>query len=320
MRRYSRLFAWSLGALAALGVALVAAALLVQEPLRRRMEGGMNAALEGYSVRLPRLRLHPLKLGVSLKGLTLRQDAHPEPPVARFPRLTAGLHWGEILTGHVVAEFALDRPQLYVNVRQLREEREDETPVTQRGWQAAVKQIYPFEVNRLEVRDAELVYVDEDVARPLRVTRLELSATNIRNLDSPDRTYPSPVRLRCAVFGSGRCELDGRANFLSEPHPGIQADLRLADIPLEPFRPVLERANFRLQGGVFSSSGRVEYAPKEKFAWLRQVALRGLALDYVHRTETAEAERRRVRKAKEAARTATQEVGLRVRVDELGVT
>src|SRR6202171_987316 len=59
-----------------------AVAFLIDEPLRRYTEAKMNRALKGYTVHLKALSFHPHGFSLDLKGITLVQDAHPDPPVA----------------------------------------------------------------------------------------------------------------------------------------------------------------------------------------------------------------------------------------------
>ena len=102
-----------------------------------------------------------------------------------------------------------------MNLKQLRAEAEDETPVKQKGWQQAVEAIYPLKINLLRIGDGELTYIDDDPQRPLKITQLNARASNIRNIHSKDRTYPSPVEATAVVFGSGKADLKGNADFLS---------------------------------------------------------------------------------------------------------
>src|SRR6266545_8092122 len=64
-----------------------AIAFLIDEPLRRFTEAKMNRALKGYTVRIKALDFHPHGFSLDLKGVTVVQDAHPDPPVADIPYL-----------------------------------------------------------------------------------------------------------------------------------------------------------------------------------------------------------------------------------------
>jgi hypothetical protein len=97
------------------------------------MEKKMNSHLKGYSVKLPGLRFQVIGLSLTLKGLTISQEAHPVPSVAHFPLLKANIHWREILTGRLVAEFSLDQPKININLQQLRSEADSNVSLKERG-------------------------------------------------------------------------------------------------------------------------------------------------------------------------------------------
>jgi hypothetical protein len=72
-------------------VAAVVASFFVDDPLRRYLERQLNARLQGYTVRIGALDLHPLGLSIDVEDVSLTQDAHPDPPVARVPALSASV-------------------------------------------------------------------------------------------------------------------------------------------------------------------------------------------------------------------------------------
>jgi hypothetical protein len=283
------------------------------------MERRMNASLKGYTVRIEKLRVRPFGLGVTLRNLSVRQNENPEPPVAVFPRLQATVQWRELLALRLVADFLLDKPVVYVNLKQLRQEAADETPVKQKGWQQAVEQIYPLKINLFRVRDGEITYVDEDPKRPLHVTSLQLTANNIRNIHSKDRDYPSPVRAEAIIFETGHAKVEGHADFLAEPFMGIHVLMNLDGIPLDYFHPIIARSNLDIRNGVMNLAGEVEYAPKIRMAHLQDLTVRDMRLDYVHTAPTAAAERQRRQAVGRAAKEATREPGTSLRVDHLAL-
>ncbi|HYO13899.1 MAG TPA: hypothetical protein VE685_11955, partial [Thermoanaerobaculia bacterium] len=109
------------------------------EFLRRTLESKINQRLQGYTVSLDHAHLSLLNLSLTLKGATIRQQAHPDPPVAHIPRLTASVEWREILRFHLVANAVFDRPRIHINLPQLRKEDRDELDVEDRGWQDALQ-------------------------------------------------------------------------------------------------------------------------------------------------------------------------------------
>ena len=314
-RRLPRAVLWALVGLVILVMLIVIASFFVDEPMRRSIEKNMNQRLTGYTVQLPRLHFQLIGLSVTLYDLKITQQAHPDPPVAFIPRLHASVQWKEILSGHIVSDFLFDQPRIQINLPQLRKEVSDETPVKDRGWQQAAEAIYPFKINLLRVNDADFVYVDEDPKRPLHISHLSFRANNIRNIHSKDRVYPSPVHAEGAVFETGRAIVDGHADFLARPYAGIHIQYRLEKIPLDNLRPITARSNLVLKGGLLASDGEVEYAPKWKFVKVRDLTINGLHLDYIHTARTAAAESARKEKVKQAARKATNEPGVVLRLD-----
>lgn len=142
------------------------ASFFVDEPLRRSIERRMNDRLQGYDVRLPKLRVHVFSFSVALEGLTVRQKAHPEPPVLQIERLTTSVHWRALLSARLVGDVLLQRPSVHMNLIQLREEVKDGVPVNERGWQEALQEVTPLKIDLFRVEDGTVTYVDADAARP----------------------------------------------------------------------------------------------------------------------------------------------------------
>jgi hypothetical protein len=289
---------------------------LLDEPLRVYMEKRINAPLKGYSVSLSGVHFQPIGISLALKGVTVLQQEIPGPPIARFPGLQVDIHWREILRGKVVAEVELERPEIRIDLRQYRHEASSPIPLKERGWQQAVEAITPLKINAVTIRDGTFTYIDQDPKSPLRLTRLNLEASNIRNVRLPGNAYPSSFRMETAIFETGRGIVEGNANFLAEPHPGINAHLSLEKIPLEYFKPVVTRANLSIRSGMFSGSGKIEYAPEVKVTHLGDLTIEGMDIDYVHTARTADAEKRRAEEVGKAVKEAPKSEML-LRVDRL---
>src|SRR5262244_160421 len=199
------------GAVLGLVLAIVfGVAFLIDEPLRRYTEAKVNRALKGYTARIGKLNFHPIGLSLDVAELVVVQDAHPDPPIASIPLLSASVHWRALLHGRLVGDFLLNRPTLHVNLTQDREEIASPTPVKERGWQDALEAIYPLKVDHFQIRGGDITYVDDGPFKPLRVQNLDLVATNIRNRRT--RPYPSDVRFSAVVFDTGRVSADGQAD------------------------------------------------------------------------------------------------------------
>lgn len=316
----SRTVRWILGILLGIALLLYIVSFFIDEPLRRMTERKINRDLKGYSVKLPGLHLALIGLSLTLKDLTIIQQAHPDPPVAKFPVLKASVHWREILSGRLVGELLLDRPKLHINLLQLRSEATSKVKLKERGWQQAVEDIYPLKINTVTINDANITYIDADPKRPLVLSHLNLEASNIRNIHLPDKVYPSSFHLETDIFGTGRGVIDGKANFLAEPVPGVKAGFKLEKIPMGYFKPMLARSNLAIEGGVLHASGDTEYAPTIKKAHLKELAIAGMKLDYVHSPATAGAEKRRAAVVGKSAKEVSNKPGILIRADDISLS
>jgi len=287
--------------------------------LRGYIERAMNQRITGYSVHIRAVRFHPIGFSLDLVDMTVAQDQHPDPPVLHIPRLRASVDWRALLDRRLVADFLVQRPKAYVNLTQARAELRDKTALRERGWQEALESIYPLKINVFRVQGGEVIYVDRGPFRPLRLSHVQLHADNIRNVRSPDHVYPSPIHLEAVVFDAGKVVLDGNANFLAEPHPGLRASVSLDGVALDYFQPITERYNVAVRGGVLSSSGEVEYAPTAKTVNLHAVSIRGVDLEYVHTPETAAAEKQTAEHIREAAKQVTNHPDILLRVDDVNI-
>jgi hypothetical protein len=317
MRRW---WIWGAGAVALMVVAAVVASFFIDEPLRRYLERQLNARLQGYTVRIGALDLHPLGFSVDAKDVTLTQDAHPDPPVARVPELSASVQWRALLRARVVADVQVERPALHLHLTQLVHETRDEVPVRERGWQEAVQAVSPLHINAVRIAEGEVTYVDKDWSRPMRLRQLNVRAGNIRNVQSAAGVYPSDLHVDGVIVDSGTFRLEGQADFLAVPHLAVKAQVALEQIALAPFQPVASRHNLDLRRGTLSAAGDLEYAPTVRLVHLRQLTIDRLQADYLHTAQTAVVEKRRVQQVKQAAQEVSNAPGLLLRADQIRLT
>lgn len=302
LKDLAKAFRWGAGIIVILVLVPFIASYFLDAPLRRFMENKMNEELKGYSVRLPKAHFQLIGFSMTLTGMTVSQKAYPDPPIARFPVLHADINWHALLSRRLVAEFRLEQPEIHVNLQQLSHEAASAVPLKKQGWQEALEVIYPLKIDILTIHEGSMTYIDKDPDKPLRLSRLNLDAENIRNVSLPDNVYPSTFHLETAIFQTGHGTIDGKANFLAEPYPGIKARIRLEKIPLDYFKTIIARSNLSIKNGLFSASGEVEYAPHVKKVNFEQLAIEGMAIEYIHSLRTAAAETRRAEQVGNAAR------------------
>lgn len=182
-----------------------------------------------------------------------------------------------------------------------------------------MESIYPLKINVFRVEDATVTYVDHGPFRPLQLSHANFSAENIRNVKSRGHVYPSEIHLDSVVFDSGKIVLDGNADFLEEPHIGLRASLSLKQIPLDYFKPITTRYNLAVRGGALSSTANLEYAPKNKIVNLQEVSIQDVAIEYVHKPETAAVEIERAEQIQQTAKQVSNNPDILLRLDRLNI-
>lgn len=268
-------------------VILFTALFFIDEPLRRYMEQSVNSRLKGYTVRIGALDFHPIGFSLDLKEFIIFQDANPVPPVAQFRQLSASIHWKALLRGKVVSDIRIFHPSFYINLPEKEKEAADEVPIKERGFQQAAKRIYPIMINRFQIIDGDLTYVDDSPLKQIHFSNIYFRAENIANVQSEKHVYPSPVYLEATVFDSGKLSADGRADFLAKPHLGTKFKFNLEKASLNHLAPLVRKLNFVIAGGTLSGAGEVEYAPDTESVHLQRITVENAKLDYIHKPETA---------------------------------
>ena len=310
---------WLMGSIAVLVIVAFGLGVFINEPLRHYVERQLNTHLQGYTVHVGKLDLHPLRFSVELFDVSIIQDANPDPAIVYVPRLSSSVQWRALLSAHVVSDIVVERPKIHINLKQFSQEATDEVPLKERGWQEAVQAVTPLKVNLLRVAEAEVTYIDQEPYEPLHLSQLNIRAENIRNIRSDVGEYPSPLHLQGVIFGTGHLWLDGQADFLATPHIAVKAQLGLENVPLNYIKPITSRYNIILNGGMLSGTGAIDYTPTRKVAHLQKATVHGLRVDYVHSPQTAVAEQERGKQVKQAAQEASNAPGLLLRADEVSI-
>ncbi len=306
------------GSVLALALAVMFADVLLAGPIRTWAERTINASLQGYTVRIGRARPHIWKLALTLDDLVLTQKRHPDPPVADFGALEFSLQWSQLVQFKVAADLTLLRPALHLNLAQIQEEANSHVSLKDQGWQRAVESIYPFKLDRVRVQDGSLLYLAADpTSKPLQLTRIAMTAKNIRNMAAGRGSYPSPVTLEGMLFDTGKVQFKGAADFLREPFSAAMGEIRLDRVPLDRLTPLAQDYQLRTKGGLLSASGTVEYTPETQKAHLTEVRFDDLRVDYITSKATQRQEQEHAKQALRLAKDVRNAPHLLLRVDAL---
>lgn len=294
---------------------------LLAGPMRTWAERKMNSKLNGYTVRIARVRPHIWRLALDLDDLVLRQNSHPNPPVANFGALEFSMVWSELLRFKVAGDLTIKHPALHINLAQIKEEAASHMSLKDRGWQRAVESIFPIKLDRVKVQDGSLLYLASGTeSKPLQLTKVFMVARNVRNIAAAKDTYPSPVSLEGALFDTGRIRFQGAADFLREPYMAARGEIHLVEVPLDRLGPIAQEFQFETTGGLLSLNGSVESTPEAQSADLAEVLVDHLRLDYVTSKATKAIEKAHAQQAITLAKKVRNAPRLRLKVDTLKLT
>ncbi len=233
-----------------------------------------------------------------------------------------GLHWRDLLTGHIVADALIQYPKVYINIKNLKTEIK-KPPARKEAWQDTLEAITPFEINEFRIRNGELTYLESAAGKPITVTGITFVAHNVKNIKSPKQTYPSDFSFEAVLFGSA-FTASGQADFMFKPHAAVRADIELRELDLSHFEEIAAARHVALKKGVVSASGNAEFTPLRKVFVLQDFSLTGAAIDYLYSAKT-EGTRKKgggeaAEKAKEMGKKAVDKPGLLLKAKRIGIT
>ena len=309
------LWPWVVTACAAVILVGGIALRFIDEPLRAYAERELNSHIAGYTFRIGTLVFHPLSLSLDLEHVTVLQDAHPDPPLADVAEWHTGIHWHALLSGRLVSDHTIVRPVIHFTRPQAAQEIQD-AAARQETWQETLFAVYPLHINELSLKDGEVTYRETAASKPVRLTHIQISAENIRNVRSKPLQYPSRVQFEAVVFGGGRIHVDGHADFFAEPSMGIDADIALLDINLADFLPLTAQRQIHLTQGSLTTTGHVEFSPAAQEVRLTALNLHDVKADFVHAPRTAQQEQRTAQLVSRTAAKAANHPTLLLRIDQ----
>ncbi len=183
------------------------------------------------------------------------------------------------------------------------------------AWQDRIRGLFPITVRQVAIQNASAVYQATAAAAPVRMERLDITASNIHNRPAPEEPYPSAFRIAGVLPEGGEVAVDGRADFLAAPMPRVEAKMNVHRLRLGSLQPVAQQANVYASEGILDLSGRVRYADKRTDVVIEDLLLEHGKVDYVHAAATKEKEQAQAKEGARQAQRAQREPTVQVRVD-----
>lgn len=177
----------------------------IADHLNRRMErlGDYRGHLESVDLRLYRGAYRINELVIEKRG------GEVPVPLLRAPRIELSISWRDLLHGALVGRALFVRPE--VNFVDGGERGEDQSGRGV-GWRQRLEQLFPFRLDRLEVRDGVVAFRNlfSDPPVALRAESVNGSIRNLTNVYDAKGRRDAALDVRAVMFGGAPAEAQAR--------------------------------------------------------------------------------------------------------------
>ncbi len=187
--------------------------------------------LPGYGGRIGDVDIHLYRGAYSIHDVDIVKKTNQVAiPFVKADRVDFSVQWRELRNHALVAEVQLDRAQL--NFVKGKTKEQDQTKID-RSWVDVVQDLFPFKIDRFEIRDSVVRYADLS-AKPqvdIAVTNLHILCRNITNSRNLTNELPTPFAVTGTTIGGGNLDVRGAANpFTKSPRFDVNAKLEGTDL------------------------------------------------------------------------------------------
>ena len=297
------------GVALSLGVlAVLIAASIADEPLRKLAEDKANSALPGFHVTIAAFDLHPLTLSADLRDVVVRQEIHPDPPILAISQVTADAQVAPLFRGQLGADLRVDAPVFSLTQKHvdglLRRGDKEAVEEQAEAWQDRLREMVGFR-GAFYLTNGRLTY---DPGKPgadqLEIERIDMEVHNITNRPEENEEYPSPLHVSARLPDQSQIEVEGRANLLAVPVARVDANLSVERLHLTNVLPVAGRFNVQCREGALDLNGRVQYSKESTVVAIKELRLQDARIDYVHSAATKPKEVQHAKKVAQKAKEA----------------
>jgi hypothetical protein len=213
-----------------------------------------------------------------------KSDSNHNIPFITIPSTDLSIEWKSIFQGALVGQIIFEKPALNFIVRSKGEHQSDTSLRAQNGkevdWTIPLKEIMPFDINRIMINDGRVIVHDlsRDRKNDVFLKNIELDALNLSNAkDNPER-LPARVYLQALSIGNGQLNVAMSINPL-EKLPDLDMDLRFENVNLNMLNEFfgaygevdVKQGHFSLFSEVSVSDGKVTGFVKPMFQDLRVI-------------------------------------------------
>ena len=225
------------------------------EPIVERAVNKQLGSLDEYTGQVNDIDIHLYRGAYQIKGLKLvKRNNEDVDPFLQIDTIDLSVEWKALFDGRVVGEVILSNPTMNMIVTPTVE---GDTAQEQTGenvnWVGQVQELIPLTINRFEIKNGNISYVDPSVNPKVDAyfRELYLLAENISNVADSSQQFPTSLVANAVTIGSGKLDADLKMNLLREI-PEFKANIQLSQVDLTQLNDFIKAyANFDVHQGTF---------------------------------------------------------------------
>jgi len=194
--------------------------------------------LPGYTGYVDDVDIHLIRGAYAIDGLVLRKKTDPPKyPFLQIRHTNLSLEWKAVFKGRLVGEVEMEEPAIHI----LAETADLSKEPAKEHWTRTLKALMPITINRLVFNNGRISYLDFG-AKPdinLHIEKMQLTATNLANVEKVGSPLPSTVILTGTSIGNGNLKADMKINVLKEI-PDFKLNGQLTQVKLTSLNNFIE--------------------------------------------------------------------------------
>jgi hypothetical protein len=219
--------------------------------------------LREYSGNIKGMELHVIRGTYAVNNFVMhKKDENGEKdsiPVVTVPRMDLTLDWPSLRKGKLAAKIIVTEPvvNFTYEIQKDKEIKQDTM-----DFKELLDKLVPFSINRFEIRNGQLHYIDESKKPDIRISmqNFNVTATNLSNIENKEKTLPAHVSADAKMY-DGNFNLDVDLNPLKK-EPTFDMKTEVKNVNLSKFNEMFrEYGNFLVKKGTFNLYG--EFAGKK---------------------------------------------------------
>ena len=239
MKKFLRELSLTGKILLGLVVILVVIRIFIPYGVKRGLNYYLGNKIEAYEGHIADFDLSLWRGAYQIEGLRLwKKGTNPDVPLVFAQEIDLSLAWRALLKGELLGD--LKTHQLNLKFIDSASAKKKQIGTEEKGWNEVLQKLIPINIESAKCTDCQVHFVNRDFKAPIDVVadQLELSAFNLRNIDSKKETLPSSLRLTGRLQGDSNFRFTGKFNALADPM-AFSLDADMKEFTLEKLNPFM---------------------------------------------------------------------------------